>query len=100
MVQGRSQMLDALAYRAMGDVHLLCGTREVQVSGSRFEETKRLERRKCAGHPAMIAALTAGVSKGRWQSSRRHRIIRISLVLIALNEAKQSHDNCHVLARA
>ena len=65
------QMLDALAYRAMGDVHLLRGVREIQVSGSRFEEAKRLERRKCAGHPAMIAALTAAVSNDRWQSSRR-----------------------------
>jgi hypothetical protein len=42
------QTLDALAHRAMGDVHLLCGAREIHVPGSRFEEATRLERRKCA----------------------------------------------------
>src|SRR3989441_7423950 len=40
----RSQMLfqtlDALADRAVGDVHLLRGAREAQVPGSRFEEAK------------------------------------------------------------
>jgi hypothetical protein len=44
------QALDALAHRAMGDVHLLRGMREIQVSGSRLEEAKRLERRKYARH--------------------------------------------------
>jgi hypothetical protein len=44
------QTLDALAHRAVGDVHLLCRVREIQVSGSRFEEAKRLKRRKYARH--------------------------------------------------
>jgi hypothetical protein len=44
------QALDALAHRAMGDVHLLRGMREIQVPGSRFEEAKRLEGRKRARH--------------------------------------------------
>ena len=71
------QTLDALADRAMGDVHLLRGLREIQVPRSRFEEAKRLERRKCARHRVMIAALTADVSNDRWQSSYRHRIIQL-----------------------
>src|SRR5207244_6470004 len=71
------QMLDALAHCAMGDVHLLRGVREIQVSGSRFEEAKRLERGKCARHRAMIAALTAGVSNDRWQSSHQRRIMPV-----------------------
>jgi hypothetical protein len=62
------QTLDALAHRAMGDVHLLCGAREIQVARSAFEEAKSLERRKWARHLAMIAALTAGVKNHRWQS--------------------------------
>jgi hypothetical protein len=70
------QTPDALAHRAVRDVHLLCGVGEIQVSGSRFEEAKRLERRKCARHPAMIAALTAAASNDRWQSMHQHRIIR------------------------
>jgi len=32
------QTLNALAHRAMGDVHLLRGMGEIQVPGSRFEE--------------------------------------------------------------
>jgi hypothetical protein len=32
----------------MGDVHLFCGMREIQVPGSRFEEAKRLEPGKYA----------------------------------------------------
>jgi hypothetical protein len=55
------QAFDALAHRAMGDVHLLRGTREIQVPGSRFEEAKRLERGKCARHAEMIPAPAAGV---------------------------------------
>ncbi len=77
----RSQMFfetfDALAHGAVGDVHLLRGVREIQVPGSRFEEAKRLERRKCANHTEMIAALTADVKNHRWQSSHQHSIIRI-----------------------
>src|SRR6266850_1763950 len=77
----RSQMpfqtLDALAHRAVGDVHLLGGVRKIQVSGSRFEEAKRLERRKYARHPEMIAALTADASSHRWPSSHQHSKIRI-----------------------
>src|SRR5438034_7884319 len=69
--KSRSQMLfqtlDALAHRAVGDVHLLCGVREIQVTGSRFEEAKRLERRKYARHSEMIASLTADVRNDRWQ---------------------------------
>ena len=66
------QTLDALAHRAVGDVHLLGGVRKIQVSGSRFEEAKRLERRKYARHPEMIAALTADASNHRWPSSHPH----------------------------
>jgi hypothetical protein len=55
------QAFDALAHRAMGDVHLLRGTREIQVPGSRLEEAKRLERGKCARHAEMIPAPAAGV---------------------------------------
>ena len=44
------QTLDSLAHRAVGDVHLLRGAREIQMSGGRFEETKHLERRKGARH--------------------------------------------------
>src|SRR6267378_894191 len=75
----RSQMLfqtlDALAHRAVGDVHLLRGVREIQVSGSRLEEAKRLERRKVARHAEMIAALTADAKNHRWQSSHQRSII-------------------------
>ena len=64
--EGHSQMflqaLDALAHRAMGDVHLLRGMREIQVPRSRFEEAKRLERGKYARHAEMIPAPTAGGS--------------------------------------
>src|SRR2546426_4989370 len=78
--KSRSQMLfqtlDALAHRAVGDVHLLGGVREIQVSGSRFEEAKRLERRKYARHAEMIAPLTADAKNHRWQSSHQHSIIR------------------------
>jgi hypothetical protein len=42
------QALDALAHRAVGDLHLLRGMREIQVPGSRFEEAKRLEPGKYA----------------------------------------------------
>ena len=66
------QTLDALAHRAVGDVHLLGGVREIQVPGSRFEEAKRLERRKYARHAEMIAALTADASNHRWPSSHQH----------------------------
>ena len=59
------QTLDALAHRAMGDVHLLGGAREIQVPGGRFEEAKHLERRKCARHMEMIATLTANVKNDR-----------------------------------
>ena len=59
------QTLDALAHRAMGDVHLRRSVREIQVPGGRFEEAKRLERRKCARHAAMIPALTADVRNDR-----------------------------------
>jgi hypothetical protein len=55
------QALDALAHRAMGDVHLLRGMREIQVPGSRFEEAKRLERGKYARHAEMIPVPPAGV---------------------------------------
>jgi hypothetical protein len=71
------QTLDALAHRAMSDVHFICGVREIQVPGSRFEEAKRLEWRKCARHVAMIAALTIDVRNDRWQSSCQHRIIQV-----------------------
>jgi hypothetical protein len=71
------QTLDALAHRAMSDVHFMCGVREIQVPGSGFEEAKRLERRKCARHVAMIAALTAEERNDRWQSSHQHRIIQV-----------------------
>jgi hypothetical protein len=54
------QALDALAHRAMGHVHLLRGMREIQSSGSRLEEAKRLERGKYARHAEMIPAPTAG----------------------------------------
>jgi hypothetical protein len=57
------QALDALAHRAMGDVHLLRGMREIQVPRSRFEEAKRLERGKYARHAEMIPAPTAGVER-------------------------------------
>ena len=46
----RAWKVDALAYRAMGDLHFLRGVREIQAPGSRFEEAKRLERRKRARH--------------------------------------------------
>src|ERR1700719_5339425 len=63
--EGHSQMflqaLDALAHRAMGDVHLLRGMGEIQVPGSRFEEAKRLERGKYARHAEMIPAPSADV---------------------------------------
>src|ERR1700682_4243635 len=55
------QAFDTLAHRAMGDVHLLRGMREIQVPGSRFEEAKRLERGKYARHAEMIPAPIAGV---------------------------------------
>jgi hypothetical protein len=42
------QALDALPHRAMGDLHVPRGVPEIQVPGSRFEEARRLERRKCA----------------------------------------------------
>ena len=94
------QTLDALAHRAVGDVHLLCGMGEIQVSGSRFEEAKRLERRKCARHPAMIAVLTADAAT--IDSNRRIDADHpnFSLVLIALNMARQPRDDRHVLAHA
>src|SRR6267142_3184629 len=66
------QPLDALAHRAVRDVHLRCGVGEIQVSGSRFEETKRLERRKYARHAEMIAALTTDEKNHRWQSWQQH----------------------------
>jgi hypothetical protein len=44
------QTLDALAHRAMRDVHLFRGLRKIQVPGSSFEEAKRLERGKYASH--------------------------------------------------
>ena len=70
--QARSQMLlevpDPLAYGAMRHVHFPRRVREVQVTGSRFEEAKRLERWKCARHSEMLAALTAGVKNHRWHT--------------------------------
>jgi hypothetical protein len=63
--------------RPEDDVHLLCGVREIQVPGSRFEEAKRLERRKYARHAESIAALTADVRNDRWQWSCQHRMIQI-----------------------
>lgn len=72
------QTLDALAHRAVSDVHLLRGLSEIQMPRSRFEEAKGLERRKCARHPDMIAALTADMKYHRWQSSHQHRIIQVS----------------------
>ena len=72
------QAPDVLAHCAVSDVDLLRGAREIRVSGRRFEEAKRLERRKCARHAEMIAALTADVRNDRWQSSCQDRTIRIS----------------------
>jgi len=57
------QTLDALAHRAMSDVHLLRGLREIQVPCGRFEEAQGLERREYARHEQMIAVLTADVKK-------------------------------------
>jgi hypothetical protein len=65
------QALDALAHRAMGDVHLLRGMREIQVPGSRFEEAKRLERGKYARHAEMIPAPTAGVDLRRGTAKKQ-----------------------------
>jgi hypothetical protein len=39
-----------LAHNTMGDLHFLRSVREIQVPGSRFEEARRLERRKRARH--------------------------------------------------
>jgi hypothetical protein len=61
----------------MGDVQLLRGAREIQVPGGRFEEAEHLERRKCARHTAMIAALSANVRNDRWLSSHQCRIMQV-----------------------
>jgi hypothetical protein len=55
------ETLDALADRTVGDVQLLRRLSEVQVPGSGFEETKRLERRKLAGHARMIGRFAHGM---------------------------------------
>jgi hypothetical protein len=65
----------------MGDVHLRPGVREIQVPGCRFEEAKRLQRRKCARQAEMIATLTAGVKNHRWQSSRQRQTIAESMLM-------------------
>src|SRR6266852_5136892 len=100
------QTLDALAHRAVGDVHLLCGVREIQVPGSRFEEAKRLKRGKCAKHTEMIAALTADAKNHRWQSSHQHSIIRIpgeAAVRVGGSDAAENNilafgrsNRCHI----
>ena len=88
------QTLDALAHRAVGDVHLLGGVREIQVSGSRFEEAKRLERRKYARHAEMIAALTADASNHRWPASHRRSKMRTVSI-----DTKQESDDIHFARR-
>ena len=87
------QTPDALAHRAMSDVHLLGCTREIQVSGRSFEEAKRLERRKCTGHAEMIAALTADVRNHRWQSSCQDRMIRF-MALITVRSHTAAGKGC------
>src|SRR5258705_10067946 len=71
------QALDAVAHRAVSDMHLFTRAREIQVPRGRFEEAKRLERGKYARHAEMIAALTAGVRNHRWPRSHRRSIMRI-----------------------
>jgi hypothetical protein len=88
------QTLDALAHRAVSDVHLLRGVREIQVTGSRFEKAKRLERRKYARHAEMIAALTAYAKNHRWPASHRRSKMRTVSI-----DTKQESDDIHFARR-
>jgi len=77
------QTLNALAHRAMGDVHLLRSMGEIQVPGSRFEEAKCLERGKRARHEEMAPAPTAGVEALAAAGSTRKPARGMSLFLSA-----------------